>query len=634
MTVRLRYSRQPLAGRAELERYARAGAAQPPGQIGAPQVLRQALGPNAKQAWRLTTTARAMGLDSFGVYPLSVEVNDTAGRVLAAQHTFLTFVPNNYRKILKPTKIAWVMPLVDQPHRVIGSSFRDDRLAADFAQGGRLNKLVAAARATKTPLTWSIDPALLDDARTMTKPYTVRGAQKPKSAAADRWLADLKAAAAGDPYFALPYADSDVVALVRNHRLGDLKLAYKNNQAAQATLGRSPEPIAMPPEGVADQPTLNQLSKDGSQIVLLSSDVLPGTAGLTYTPTAAIAVQNGRGTKYAVAADRTIASVIGADTRQPGAAVLAEQRFLAETAMITAERPSLQRTVVIVPPRRWNPGQELVERLMTDSGTARWLQPISLRQAAQGASAQRTFAGYPAAYRSHELNARYLRSVRSLGTKAYRFSSVFEPPLTGYPEAILRLESSAWRGKRAAARAGAARSALADQLARDRRAVDFVLNSGPGPSLAGEIGQVPVTIANDMAGHSITVQLEVTSTYPARLQIGELKQQLWTIAPQKKVTVFVPMRTAANGKTDVRLRLLSESGKPIGVDRTIRVNATGFGRTAILITGGALVVLFLGVGTRVVRARRRNGAESRNDQGTGGGGAAPGERTADRAAPG
>jgi hypothetical protein len=630
ITVRLRFSGRPLASRGELTQQASVGAPALVGQTARPQRVPRPLPPGAKQTWRLDTTAKELGFQTFGVYPLSVEASDAAGRVLGAQRTFLTFVPKDYKKRLKPTKIAWVWPLVDVPHRTIDNKFRDDRLAGALGQNGRLGGLVAAARTTKTPLTWAVDPALLDDARTLTRPYTVKGAERPKSVVAERWLADVKAAVGGQTYFATPYADPDVTALVRRGRVEDIKYAYSPAamEAAQTTFGRAPAPIAWPPEGVAGQDTLTQLSRIGSRVFLLSSDVLPAAPALTYTPSAAIALPTPGDPKYAVAGDRTISSIIGTDTSAPGAEVLAEQRFLAETALITAERPGLQRTVLVVPPRRWNPSERFAERLLADTAGAHWLRPATLDEVTRAATgarnaggtggtggtgtavgeppAQRTFAGYPAAYQAHELSASYLKTVRSIQVQASRFAKIFDPPLTGWEQGVLRLESSAYRGRRAASRAGSARNALRAQLGRDMKNVYFVLNKGP--SLAGEIGQVPVTIANDVPGHSITVYLEVTSAYPAKLQIGRFRP-LVTIPPEKKVTIQIPMKAAANGKTDVRLALLSQERKPIGVVRQMKVNATGFGQTALLITGGALVVLFLGMGIRVMRARRRNEAE-------------------------
>ena len=95
-------------------------------------------------------------------------------------------------------------------------------LAASLASGGRLSGLLAAGTSTPAArsLTWAIDPALLADAATMTKPYRVGStptcaARGPDTAspAAAAWLAGLRSATAGQPVFVTPYADADVAAL-------------------------------------------------------------------------------------------------------------------------------------------------------------------------------------------------------------------------------------------------------------------------------------------------------------------------------------------------------------------------------------------------------------------------------------
>jgi hypothetical protein len=107
----------------------------------------------------------------------------------------------------------------------------------------------------------------------------------------------------------------------------------------------------------------------------------------------------------------------------------------------------------------------------------------------------------------------------------------------------------------------------------------------------------------------------------------ESSEDTLTLPPNQKHTVFVRMQAVGNGDTDVDVQLLSPGaqGKPIGVVHTIRVHATGLVGTALLITGGALAIVFIGVGVRATRARRRRKqAEDLDDAaagnpGTGGG---------------
>src|SRR5260370_26993713 len=59
-----------------------------------------------------------------------------------------------------------------------------------------------------------------------------------------------------------------------------------------------------------------------------------------------------------------------------------QQRYLAETAMIAAERPNLARSIVVAPPRRWDPPAGLAGDLLAETVSAPWLPPVSLGQLA------------------------------------------------------------------------------------------------------------------------------------------------------------------------------------------------------------------------------------------------------------
>ena len=114
----------------------------------------------------------------------------------------------------------------------------DNGLAASLASGGRLSSLLEAGSqyASRASLTWAIDPALLADAATMTKPYQVvttvrngacQGKKLLTSQAAAAWLAGLRSATAGQPVFVTPYADADIAALTGYGMNADLTRAYK-----------------------------------------------------------------------------------------------------------------------------------------------------------------------------------------------------------------------------------------------------------------------------------------------------------------------------------------------------------------------------------------------------------------------
>ncbi|MEV4255606.1 hypothetical protein AB0J52_20820, partial [Spirillospora sp. NPDC049652] len=461
LTIRMRYSGSPLTNRSQLERYA---AAQPSALVGVgdePVQLAKAAVPNGAQAFSLSANTADIGMRRFGVYPVGVEVVNAAQEVVAGVTTFVTFAPKPGD--VKPVRIGWVWPLIDRQHRTAGDGFTDDDLNAQLAKGGRLGGLVSAAATTKTPVTWAIDPALLDDARQMASgSYQVRSTpdadsvKKPKSSAAEAWLKSLKQAMKSDQYFALPYADPDVVALVRNKQNNQVALAYKNAQTATDVLGGQPStPMAWPPLGVAGPGTLRQLVKHGRVTgpILMSSDNAFGPSPTGATPSAVTTAQVDNRTHSVLTYDDKLSEILDQNSRAPGGKTLVEQRFLAETAMITAERPQAAgRTLVVAPGRHWNPSPELARQLLADSASVPWLKADTLDRIARGRPEQRQQQEYPKDFQGYELGPGYLDQVHRIQAEANSFAKiVVNSPSPVYERAVLRLESVSWRGRPSAA---------------------------------------------------------------------------------------------------------------------------------------------------------------------------------------
>src|SRR5262249_5768792 len=131
-----------------------------------------------------------------------------------------------------------------------------------------------------------------------------------------------------------------------------------------------------------------------------------------------------------IAYDDTLQKVLSADTRAPSAAVVAGQRFLAETAMITGERPHQSRTVVVLPPRRWNPDAGLAKALVANSPKAPWLHAVRLRDVESLPPVNRVLAPQKD---TSTLTAAQLRQVRNLNARIKRFTSIFQPPNSFQP---------------------------------------------------------------------------------------------------------------------------------------------------------------------------------------------------------
>ncbi|NHC16102.1 hypothetical protein G9H71_20150, partial [Motilibacter sp. E257] len=183
------------------------------------------------------------GDGAFGVRAVSVEARGTTSDGLEEQLGFVTtFVPWAPPDATPAaTRVAWLWPLTDTPHRAADGSFLDDRLAASVgtdASGrpGRLRRLLDASAGW----TVAVDPMLLEEVQALTAPYTVigRAASLPASSEAVAWLDELRRRAAAGSVVLLPYGDVDAAALVHAGRGEELETATEEGAvAAAAVLG-------------------------------------------------------------------------------------------------------------------------------------------------------------------------------------------------------------------------------------------------------------------------------------------------------------------------------------------------------------------------------------------------------------
>lgn len=642
LTLRLRYSAQPVTSRSQLDQLASGQQTALPNVAPQQQSLAQATRPGVTQGWSFRTSAQQLGLRAPaatpGVYPMRVEVLNSAQQVVGGLTTFLTLMPK--QRSFKPVAVGWVLPLIDRMHRANDRTFIDDELTTELSPGGRLHRLVEAGATTGTPVTWAIDPALLDDVQQMASgdyyvkpPGGGKAVRKDKSKVAATWLAALKNAAKGDPYFVLPYGDPDVTALVRRKTNRDIGVAFdaRNTGLVAQVLGRQPDAhVAWPASGVGGPGTLDQLAKyalkSGGSFLMSSSQFENPATGAQ--PNATTALQTHLGPKKALLYDQTVTQVLNDGSRSASRALMSEQRFLAETAMIAAEAPSVQRTVVVAPDRLWDPANGLAKNLLTYTKAASWMREAPLRSIESAQPQDRAFHGYSDDYEKFELGDVHLDQTRAIAKRAATFHAVMTGPAKiSYERAVLRLESVSWRTSQG--RAKRARKELEDELRSDMHRVRVVPPKNRRVLMGGSSGKLPVLVENTLHDQSVKVRLVVTSENTAKLKLGELEPDdaVIELGPGERAQRWIPAQAAGNGNFGVRLDLQipDAGGRTYGDGETITVTTTGYGRLALLITGGGLAVLFVGVGVRAIRARRRRKAEAAGDGSTGMGSTGTGE---------
>jgi uncharacterized protein DUF6049 len=608
---------------------------------GNPDLLPASLGPGASASWSASFQVSASGISSFGVYPVTAQLQDLSGGLSASDQTLLPFWPGSPRTagLAQRMKISWLWPLIDQPQHQACAALASNDLAAAVKPGGRLSALVnAGASHPDAHPAWAIDPALLADISTMTRQYQVggktnctEGTSRPASAAASSWLALLRQATRGQPTVITPYANVDMTALVHQGLTKDLAAAYRTGDAVASSVlhAQVPHGIAWPPGGTADLSTLTRLAtaENIGTVVLNSSEMPPLDGATVFRPDDAVASLRVAGLPMNVLlSDNTLTEVLTAGNASSGALprsneFAVRQRFLAETAMIAAEFPDSVRSIVVAPPDEWSPSEALAGDLLTETALAPWLAPTPLASLSSAPDTQRSVKRQPppaSKASPGELSRGYLAHVRDIGNRLAVYQSMLYKPGLAYTraldEALLATESAAWRP------GGTARgTALADALSGYIRGAENkvrIISSNQVP-MGGSSGQIPVSIQNGL--HQairvrIVTSVENTPDRTSQLTVGRVPDAV-VIQPQQPATVRLQVSSAPQGSTVIQLSLTSADGTPLPwAGTSLTVVSTRYGRAILFLIGAAIGVLVLTSAYRGVRRWLRDDSRLVNEE--------------------
>ena len=310
---------------------------------------------------------------ALGVYPIALTVQSSGQRRGARPAVHPPALPaRGDRRHQGHAALAAAGPAAPADRRAPGQARGVHRRPAGplGPPGGRLDRLLAGAVAVtgKVRLTLVVDPETIEALDRMTAPvgYRVRPRRRRPwparaAAAAADWLARLRAIAPKHLLVATPYADPDLVALERggNAALGQFQTPDLDDTAR--VLGVQPSTkVSWPPDGQLTDTALDDVVAQGATAVVLDPTALPARRERGVRPHA----ERGLAAAGAVrrrrprwSPTRWYSSMLarGAVRGFAGGPRLAEQRLLAELAMITAEAPNDTRTILLSPPRRWDP---------------------------------------------------------------------------------------------------------------------------------------------------------------------------------------------------------------------------------------------------------------------------------------
>ncbi|MFG1948365.1 DUF6049 family protein [Nonomuraea sp. NPDC048826] len=631
LRVRVRYSSQRFTDRAAMSTFAgdTTTATQPSNVSTQSSMVIPEMAAGSSVPFELTMSPAQFGLTSFGAYPLAVEVVQWDAVQLASQRTFLTYAPATAQPQPVRNRLSFVLPVIDQPRRADDGTFVDDKLGAALTGKGRLADLARIAEIAPESVTWVVDPALFDDVEAMTKPFRVKDGDKtderPAEPAASQWLTSMRAALADNAVIATPYADPDVTALA--HRGLDrlpARALELTRQKSSLIKNDVPATTYWPVGGVLDADALDLLAvgtAGGTRVdkVLLDPASLPtaqDTAAAaatlaTATPDAATTLDTVMGPVTALVADAELSRVLEPAPGTRGATLLSKQRFIAETATISAEPGQTRaRSLVVAPSRRWNPSPTIVSTLLKTAGTLPWLSltPLDALKA-PGSQVPRAGLTYSDKDRKQELSGKYLEPVREVAAQAELTARITGQQQSSFDAAVLRLTSSAWRGNTKAGRAVV--EEVSDAVESRTRLVSI---TGAGPdrprTLAGSDGEVPISVRNELAT-PVSLLVQAKSDDPDLLE-SDFRHPL-QIDGEQSGTVQIPMTVTSPGGGDASLtvQLMTLDGRPYGEPVKLIVRTTGYTGIALVIVGGALTVMLAAVVTRILRRRsQRRGARA------------------------
>jgi hypothetical protein len=627
--------------------------------------LTDELAPGGELEFSYTVSAADLQLSADGVYPVLLNVNGTVDDVQRRVGELATFVVQQSTLPAARPAVAWMWPLVEHTHRDASGGFVDDDLTDVISDGGRLDRALsvierlpgtAGSGGDEVPslqVTLAVDPALVEELTVMAAgPYPVGGEADAGTGteAAVAFLDRLRALASVHPVVALPYGDVDADALdaaglsdVVVRSLPGAQPAGQDESGEGAPADPTGEAgagagadgagvgarilgdalgvdartdVVWPAGGTVRSATLATLQAHGIDTAVLGSDGLTEgatVAGLSGTTAAAhTRVSTPAGPLEVLVADSALGRTAGGAEATPGGPRLAEQRYLAELALITLQAPAgSEPTVLVAPPRDVDAGPDGVGAMLADTAGLPWLRPGTLAGLAVGPVADGGTTVEPR--NAVLLDPAGLTDVtEAVATRDDLAGAVVGDPdaaLQPYDAAVSRATSVAWRGDPEGFRAAATDVRTAMDRLRGR--VTLLAPADGTYSLASSDAPLILTVVNDLP-FTVQVLLDVTARGTRGLSIGDIGPQ--TLAPGVRTTLTVPTEVSQTGGFAVTASLTTPGGGPLGDRIDLQVKSTAYGPISLTITIGAAALLGLLFLRRLVLfvLRRRRAA---GDQG-------------------
>lgn len=575
------------------------------------------------------------------VYPIwfGAQAVSVAGTATLLGQT-RTYVPSLTESPVT-TRVAWVWPLIDRPHRLVtDTEFFDDDLASSVASGGRLDRalqVVEGVGAT-VPVTLVLDPELIDELAVMaTGKYTVQNATgRPTAgrgqAVASAWLNRLSRVLESDSSVEItltPYADPDQQALVDAGSTWARTLPSAMQKRVEAALGGRPldRDVALPNGGVLSGAGLRALVADGASTIVLDQSTL--VRSQRRTTVTLVKLRSASAIATAAVTLPVVQSAAANVFTRNAQGFRQLPRLVSSLAIRQIAAPDDPGFVAIAAPRYVDPVPERAIRLIRETSTAPLATAVSLRGGVEAGTPTAGRLVDPLPTRPH-LAAGLLSSVLDVDEDLPILIDMLPtgtPPspanlLAALAAARERLVSSAWAagdGGTATGSsvgggddAGTARSRqLRAQITSVLGSVHIVQPKKGSYTLGSKDSRLPIAVKND-SDYTVSARVDVRTVDNLRgLSATPLVQQ---IPPHTQLSFPIKTSTVRTGTFRVEAQLATPHDLRFGRPIRLTIHSTALWKLGVVITSVAGAILALALVVRfalLFRRRQKRLAELR-----------------------
>ena len=575
------------------------------------------LAPGQRARFRIRVPRASLAISGDpGVYWLGVHAlgANADGRDLVADGRARTFIPlvSPEQARTRSVPVSILLPLRDRARRAADGSLNGPtRWAALTGPYGRLTRLTDfAASSGATPITWVLDPAVLDalddfgngnpplslaatdvaqeksgdkqaKASASPSPSPSKGTKVPSAdqrARSTNVLETFLGTARTNDLLGLGYSDPDVAALARR-RPSLLTRANELSSRRLGARGLTATPVVAPPPGYFDPTLLTRIPR--------ATTLLLGDQGtLTSQPQSRLAT----GQQLVLSDDRAGAGgPAPTDAHDP---LAMRQRILSEAALEAEKGDQPARAIVVSLPSEWNPGPNWREADFFGGLDVPWVRVVPLERGV--ISPYEGELQYDRAQRAREIGPANVLATRTLT----HTGAVLDNLLTNRNDASNRLTGAALQASSYSAR-GTRMLASEQVLALNgetQRTMDKVQVTGTDfVTLSGGSGSLTVTLVNGLEepvtvglrAHTDSPDVKVATPDPVRMQPGQ------------RITMRLPT-TSAVGVHEVRLTPVTTEGQEVGTPLRFSLRTSQVGRLIWFVLLAAGVLLGVMVLRRIV----------------------------------